>query len=129
MAGNFWTSELKRSFHSHVRRLSNWNREPCPAEDYRRDKVEESNIYTLQIGEELHFADHIAFLAHDKEGAKFVAAVAIEEDQEGQSLTVRVAANETPSEKVLQGLTRIFQVLESYARKGKFPSAVGYHAD
>lgn len=82
-----------------------------------------------ELGEEQHFADHIAFLAHDKEGARFVAAVAIEEDQEGQSLTIRVAANMTPSEQTLQGLTGIFQVLESYARKGKFVFTVKYHAD
>ena len=76
-----------------------------------------------------HFADHIAFLAHNKEGAKYVAAVTIEEDREGQSLTIRVAANLTPSKNVLHSLSGIFQVLESYARKGKFASTIEYHAN
>jgi hypothetical protein len=55
------------------------NREPQSTEDYRSQAVQESERYALNRRDEPHIADHIAFLAQAKEGAKTVSAVALEE--------------------------------------------------
>ncbi len=116
--GNFWTPQIKNTFYEHVNKLNEWNREPCAAENYRHNLVTESDAYILSSGEEQHLVDHIAFLAQDKDGADHVTAVTVEENREGQSLTFRVAANQTPSRQTIEGLKEIFRVLEAYAKKG-----------
>lgn len=121
---NFWTEISKRTFHENVLELNDWNREPCAAEDYRCNAVQESDTdtYVLKFGEEQHLADHIAFLAQNQEGAKSVSAVMIEEDREGQSLTFRLAGNETPTDKVVEGLRGILDIVQDYAQTGLLPS-------
>jgi hypothetical protein len=115
---NFWIPADKLEFHQKVVDLYNWNREPQSAEDYRNQAVEESERYVLKCRDELHIADHIAFLAQSKEGAKTVSAVALEEHREGHELIIRVAANQTPSQGVVLGLKNIMNTVQAYAVTG-----------
>lgn len=115
---NLWTPASKRSFHENVVNLHKWNREPCGAEDYRRKTARESDRYGLTYGEELHIADHIAFLAQSEEGARTVSAATLEEHRGDQALVIRVAANETPPREVIHGLEDIVKTVQAYAIKG-----------
>ncbi|KAI9730966.1 MAG: hypothetical protein M1818_008042 [Claussenomyces sp. TS43310] len=121
MAGtlNFWTPVDKMKFHQKIVGLYNWNREPYGAEDYRNQVVQESDQYVLTCGEELHIADHIAFLAQSEEGARTVSAATLEEHKGGAGLTIRIAGNQTPSQGVLHGLEEIMKIVQAYAAKAK----------
>lgn len=71
--GSFWTPENKATLHESVSELFKWNPNPAEAANYRNRITEESDQYVLCYGEELHLADHIAFLAQVEEGAKHVS--------------------------------------------------------
>jgi hypothetical protein len=113
-----WTPASSLAFHTTVQRLYQRTPHPARPRNYRQEARVEDAAYILSSGEELHAADHIAFLAQNRAGADSVSAVTVEEDREGGALTFRVAANRTPKRDVVPGLLRILRVLERYARRG-----------
>ena len=120
-----WTTALSESFYKNIKRLPNNNNQSvCLPKNYRISNRQrsDSGTYALHYEEELHLADHVAFLAHYKEGVEFVSAVTIEESGESlnpPSLTVRLASNETPTTDVSKGLKKIFAIVADHANEGE----------
>jgi hypothetical protein len=120
-----WTTALSESFYKNIKRLpNNNNKSVCPPKNYRisNRKRFDSGAYALHYEEELHLANHVAFLAHYEEGVEFVSAVTIEESGESlnpPSLTVRLAANETPTTDVSKDLKKILIIVADHANEGE----------
>lgn len=113
-----WTCELRRNFHRAVEDLHSITANPSEEKDYRGALPDiPSTNYNLSLRDESQLADHIAFLAHSKEGAHAVSAVCIEESDMG--LVVCLASNKTPSSVTVTGLRRILDSLSNFARQGK----------
>lgn len=109
----------RKELHENIIRLIDKTCEPCPPQNYRDQKFPLSDAHTLLHEEEQHLADNLAFLAQNKAGSETVSAVTIEERRDPHSLTVRIAANRTPSIEVVDGIKDILQVVETYARNGE----------
>ncbi|KAH8661627.1 hypothetical protein BGZ60DRAFT_89761 [Tricladium varicosporioides] len=92
-----------------------------PVAEYRKEGPSrpESLDFLLTYEEELHLADHFAFLAHVKEGAAYVAAATIEETSDPPQFTLRLACNRTPAPFVVEGLESILRIVRSHAVAGK----------
>ena len=119
-----WTATTSRSFYNHVNALRKrlGDREsPKIPENYRANSLrhdENAEEYTLSYEEELHLADHFAFLAHADEGARYVSAAAIEEWSNPPSFTVRLASNHTPELYVKEGFKNILELVRDHALEG-----------
>jgi hypothetical protein len=121
-----WTPTISQSFYSNVNALSsklNEYQSPSLPENYRIDSKdradsEDPGDYTLSYEQELHMADHFAFLAHAAEGVEFVSAVTIEESRNPPSFTVRLASNHTPTQYVKDGLEKILKIVRDHACEG-----------
>ena len=124
MPGNrTWTPKLSQEFYSSVNRLTkklNGQGSPRQSQDYRLEKrnslVDER--YTLPYEEELHLADHFAFLAHAFEGVEYVSAVTLEEAVDESGFKIRLASNHTPIQPVVEGLERILEIVRQHANEG-----------
>jgi hypothetical protein len=125
-SSDFWNPTNTHCFHQQIVKLYAWNGVPTGPADYRCEKWEESSLYILSTAEEIHLADHIAFLAQRKSGAKYVSAATIEEhhDMKGEEteMRIRISANETPKLEVVTGLMVVMQRVEMYAAEGALPS-------
>jgi hypothetical protein len=119
-----WTAEISQKFYGNVNALSRKLAQGQPVqvpENYRlkgRDGRVNPEDYTLSYEEELHLADHFAFLAHFAEGVQFVSAVAIEESRNPPAFTLRLASNHTPTTEIKNGLERILHLVSEHAREG-----------
>jgi hypothetical protein len=127
-----WTPDVGESFFANIYALDaklehekTLHREsnigpPRAPQDYRSrgDQRSASDQYTLSYEQELHIADHFAFLAHVEEGVKFVSAVTLEEYHNPPSLTIRLASNHTPTADVIKGLEKILDIVKEHALKG-----------
>ncbi|PQE15639.1 ott like deaminase protein [Rutstroemia sp. NJR-2017a BBW] len=122
-SSDFWNPANTHCFHQQIVKLHAWNGVPTGPADYRCEKREESSCYILSTAEEIHLADHIAFLAQRKSGAKYVSAATIEEHHgmkgDETEMRIRISANETPKLDVVTGLTGVMQRVEMYAAEGK----------
>ena len=117
---NFWTDDAKRIFHENVRALKGKHQDPCLPRNYRTRRLPTSECHRLSFEDELQIADHIAYLAHYKEGSERVAAAVVQELQDGKpGLVIRLAANKTPPTEIMAGLEKIIEVVENHARAGK----------
>ncbi|KUJ10690.1 uncharacterized protein LY89DRAFT_248962 [Mollisia scopiformis] len=119
-----WTPQLSQTFYTHANQLSKKlksQQSPRQPQNYRQScsYSGKDERYILSYEEELHLADHFAFLAHVAESVACVSAVTIEENRELPSLTVRLASNETPRDHVVEGLSRILDVLREHAIEGR----------
>jgi hypothetical protein len=119
-----WTTSTSRKFHGNVNTLSKklkQGQSPRKPKDYRTIVAprNDSDVYTLAYEDELHLADHFAFLAHYKEGVEFVSAVAIEEIELPPAFVVRLASNHTPTKHVVKGLSRILKIVQEHAGEGQ----------
>lgn len=123
MAG-ILTPQISQSFYGNVNALCkrlNDQESPRIPENYRGKTAKQHgnpDEYTLTYEEELHLADHFAFLAHVSEGVEFVSAVTIEESQGPPSFTVRLASNHTPTPYVREGIEKILQIVRDHALEG-----------
>ena len=80
----------------------------CPPSDTR----------TLTIDQEAEIAGNLAFLGRRSLESHNVAAIGIEEDENGQGMIIRVTVNGTMLSSVVAGLNKICRGLESAARCG-----------
>jgi hypothetical protein len=123
---NFWNPTNALRFHRQITKLYKWNGAPASPVNYRHLKQHESSRYVLSTAEEIHLADHIAFLAQRKSGPKNVSAVTIEEhcgkDGGDSRMIIRIAANRTPQKEVVTGLMGIMEIVARYAAAGEFTS-------
>ena len=119
-ATEIWTPEVGESFYGNIYALNAKFQNPREPQDYRSQDVRRSasEQYTLSYEQELHIADHFAFLAHVKEGVEFVSAVSLEECHNPTSLTIRLASNHNPTAYVTDGLRSILDIIKAHAREG-----------
>ncbi|KAG0644925.1 hypothetical protein D0Z07_9376 [Hyphodiscus hymeniophilus] len=125
-SANIWTAAISRRFYRSIdtlfQKLNQGARTTQVPENYRTQKHqthEDSKAYALLYEEELHLADHFAFLAQVEAGPGFVSAVTIEESYNPPCFTVRLASNESPTPYVKEGLEKILQVVRDHAHKGR----------
>jgi hypothetical protein len=115
-----WTENAKTSFHKATFALAKTRQNPLPPIDYRSQlhshSIDQQN-HLLSLEDELQLADHIAFLAHTGEGFAAIAAVCIEERQDG--LIVRLARNKLRQVGVVKGLEQVLGVLQKCCTEGK----------
>jgi hypothetical protein len=131
-----WTAEVSQSFYGNVNSLDERLKEtenekkrgdqvsysPRAPEDYRKSPrfQIDSEQYVLDYEEELHVADHFAFLAHVKEGVEYVSAATLEERENPPGFTIRLASNHTPAPYVVDGLERVLGVVHKHADAGTY---------
>jgi hypothetical protein len=127
-----WTEEISQNFYGNVtllnEKLKDLEKEkgnqvsysPRAPEDYRFNARQrtDSEQYILGYEEELHLADHFAFLAHVKEGVQYVSAATLEERESPPGFTIRLASNHTPAPYVVDGLERILGIVCKHAEAG-----------
>jgi hypothetical protein len=122
---NIWTLATSGTFYNNVNALSKtlpYHQAVQVAQNYRLKESQDhrkSGDYVLSYEEELHLADHFAFLAHFREGPEFVSAVTIEESLHPPAFTVRLASNHTPKLVVTEGLKKILQIVKDHAIEGE----------
>ncbi|TVY32810.1 hypothetical protein LSUB1_G007677 [Lachnellula subtilissima] len=119
-----WTSDISQSFYGNVNTLSKKlkpNQSPRAPKNYRQSapRAKETNKYLLSYEEELHLADHIAFLAHAEESVEFVSAAVLEEMSDPPGFTFRLASNHTPRPTVINGIEKILGIVRDHAKAGK----------
>ena len=119
-----WTVATSERFYTNVRELSRKIHDAQSvqvAENYRFEGAQEnrnSGDYVLAYDEELHLADHFAFLAHVSDRPEFVSAVTFEQSEDPPAFIVRLASNSTPNTDVQQRLGSILQIIKEHASEG-----------
>ncbi|KAF1730100.1 hypothetical protein CRV24_009557 [Beauveria bassiana] len=73
---------------------------------------------TLTIYQEAEIASNLAFLSRRSADSQNVAAIGLEEKEDGQGITVRVAVNGNRLGSVVEGLTCICNVIQSLVHNG-----------
>jgi len=128
-----WTKDVAQGFYGNVNALAKKLKDlenkkkasysPRVPEDFRTSARQrtDSGQYLLDYEEELHIADHFAFLAHATEGVECVSAATLEEIQNAPGFTIRIASNHTPASYVVDGLERILQIIREHAQAGTQP--------
>jgi hypothetical protein len=118
-----WTPDISRKFYEDVNALSRKlkpKQSPRAPKNYRggAPRAKETKRYILPYEEELHLADHIAFLAHVVEGVEYVSAAVLQEMSDPPSFTFRLASNHTPRPHVVDGIERILGIVQNHAQAG-----------
>ncbi|KLU83898.1 hypothetical protein MAPG_02947 [Magnaporthiopsis poae ATCC 64411] len=114
MSSTVWRSpEVEEKFHRLSSELADtqWDEIHYPRPPHDADDAD----HTLSLGHELKLANHLAFLAHNIGGACSVSAVCLEETEGG--LVARLASNENPPQKTVDGLQAIMDSLSRYSRQ------------
>jgi hypothetical protein len=81
-----------------------------------------TSSHVLHLNDELQLADHVAFLAHNCEGFPAIASVCVEEQPDGQGLSLRLARNKLQDLRETKDLQKVLDVLENCAKQGKIPT-------
>jgi hypothetical protein len=79
---------------------------------------------SLTIEQEREIVSNLAFLSSRSKNSKRVVAIGIEEDHDGQGMTIRMAVNGGDKDipHTEQGLQQISKILEQVSRRGKAQS-------
>ncbi|KAK1451073.1 hypothetical protein CCUS01_11250 [Colletotrichum cuscutae] len=120
MSFNFWTPSLKADFHRVLTSMRQLTDVPSEPRTYRGGRTSQFDTHTLSIEDEMRCADAIEFLAHHKEGARFVSTVTLRECHE--RLRIVLAGNTTPSSMVQDELAKVMdhgKLLEMVIRLNK----------
>lgn len=115
MSSTVWRSpEVEEKFHRLSSELADtqWDEIHYPRPSRDSDDAD----HTLSLRHELKLANHLAFLAQNTGGACTVSAVCLEETEDG--LVARLASNENPRQKTVDGLQAIMDSLSRYSRQG-----------
>ena len=72
----------------------------------------------LSFEREKEIASHLAFLSATSDDTRKVMAVCVEEHNDGEGITIRLASNSGDLSLVRDGFMRIGEVLEIAARRG-----------
>ena len=124
-SARIWSTEISQSFYQTLNNLHKkvgGGKSPRKPTNYRgasRRSEDCDEMYLLTYDEELHLADHFAFLAHVREGVEYVSAVTLEESKSPAALTVRLASNQTPTTFARTGLSAILRIVEEHANEGR----------
>lgn len=128
-----WTRDISQRFYGNVNTLSKRlkpKQSPRAPKNYRQSapRVKETKQYLLSYEEELHLADHIAFLAHVEEGVEFVSAAVLQEMSDPPGFTFRLASNHTPRPTVVNGMERILEIVRGHAEAGMLADSLNIHS-
>lgn len=115
-SSNFWAPRLKADFHRTIASLQQLTEIPSEPQANYEGVRQESRTYTLSIEDEIQTANAIAFLAHYKEGGKFVSTATLREYPERLQLVL--AGNTTQSPNVLGELTKLTACLSKLNKEG-----------
>ncbi|KAL0929561.1 uncharacterized protein CTRU02_215460 [Colletotrichum truncatum] len=113
---NFWTPSLQAEFHRKLASLRQLTEIPSEPRAYPLQMMSQSQTHSLSTNDEIRIADCISFLAHCKEGGKFVSTVTLREHPD--RLQVVLAGNTKPSSSVCEELTKITAQLSNLSREG-----------
>lgn len=80
-------------------------------------------VSSLTVDQEGEIVSNLAFLSSRRKDSKMVIAIGIEEDRDGQGMTIRMAVNGDHPVYVKEGLARISAILERISRRGKTQSS------
>lgn len=122
-----WTPELTKEFYGQVEKLNKKLKKKCPEdpENYRgHPRVTNPSNYSLSYEDELHLADHFAFLAATEKTPDGVSATVLEEQRETSGLILRLASNQNPKQSVIDGLSKMLSIVQQHARAGSLALAV-----
>jgi len=89
-----------------------------PGENKLRSNLEDESARQLSLEKERDLADHLAFLSASTHNPYRVTAVCIEEDTNGEGLTVRMAVNKGNLKNEKYAFERIAVILERIALQG-----------
>ena len=78
---------------------------------------------TLTIEQEAEIAKNLAFLSRQRKDLLNVAAIGIEEDEDGQGMVIRLSVNGCKLSGVEGGLKEICEILEQIAQLCRPPQA------
>jgi hypothetical protein len=73
----------------------------------------------LTIEQEGEIVSNLAFLASRRKNSKLVVAIAIEEDDDGQGVTIRIAVNGDIVMHLKEGLVQLSAILQQVSRLGR----------
>lgn len=88
----------------------------CPGEN--PIPLESNSTYSLNVQQECQIASTLAFLSATTDDCEKVMAVCIEDYHDSGGTTVRIASNSGDLTGIVNGFTRLAQILEETARKG-----------
>jgi hypothetical protein len=72
----------------------------------------------LTIERESEIASNLAFLSATTDDPLKVMAVCVEEDDDGEGMTIRIASNTGDLSKIVDGFKALGEILEQAARRG-----------
>ena len=92
-----------------------------PVEPHRHplEVKQEGSDRVLTIEQEAEIAGNLAFLSRRSKDAHNVAAIGIKEDEDGESMVIRVTVNGGIIKSVVVGLSKICEVLATIATSSK----------
>ena len=77
----------------------------------------------LRVEREIDLANTLAFLSGSSNDPEKVIAVCIEEQKDGKSMTIRIAANRGGMQPRKEALERMASILEQVASEGELPGS------
>ena len=86
-----------------------------------RDREKPTRSYSLTIEQEAEIACNLAFLSRRRHDPQSVAAIGIEEDEDGQGMVIRLSVNGSMLTGVEEGLKDICRMLEQVSRRRMSP--------
>lgn len=81
--------------------------------------LEEDSTRRLSIAREKEIASNLAFLSATSDNSLKVMAVCVEENNNGEGVTIRIASNTGDLSAVTSGFTMLATILEQAARRGR----------
>jgi hypothetical protein len=75
--------------------------------------------YPLAVKRQNEIVGYLAFLSATTDDNLKVMAVCVDEDENGEAITIRVASNTGDLSEVVAGLKRLGRILEQAARRGQ----------
>lgn len=81
--------------------------------------VEEDSMRRLSITREKVIASNLAFLSATSDNSLKVMAICVEENNNGEGVTIRIASNTGDLSAVTNGFTVLATILEQAARRGR----------
>lgn len=128
---SIWRGLDRDQFRTNIVTLQRASNEvPCDPKVHTRNEWHNPRIrhndpsYVLPFEVEQRLADDFAFIAAAKEGVKAVSAVALEESLDSTGLTIRLAANGTLPERVLDTFKMVFNLLQRCAKTSAYLSSI-----
>ena len=120
---SIWHGIGVEQFRAKIARLKQINKVPAPEVTHSRSvsaaTSAQDRCYVLPFETERSLADDFAILASSKKDAKAVSAATIQESPNGDTLTIRLAANDSVPSSVISMFNSIFTMLRECAEQSQ----------